>query len=301
MWFIVIALVAAAFFVRPYAPHSLGLAVIVIAWSIGLLKSRRRFFVNRAKRTLETPEGHAFALATLREVSVKSPDPTDASIAEVMVDLGHQRWVPAFVGHVDEAKRVAAFIEAAMRKHGNMGPPASASEPEPPARKRVGITTAPGTPVAKAASRQVPNTPEELRLALQSARDPKGSAERIFCGVLVRGSDAAADAGSYANLLAQVDGESKAPAEWVALTRSDAIKNLEAVVGYELAYGYELLNTAEARFFAEAFVGFFVADAEFFTTPPHLRISGANFDRGVLGMDRDRVGLLWVESDSPGR
>ncbi len=72
-------------------------------------------------------------------------------------------------------------------------------------------------------------------------------------------------------------------------------------MSHELAYGYELLDDASTSALTDELLSCFGESARYFDVPSHVRIPQANFDEGVVVCDATRIGMLWFESDSPGR
>jgi hypothetical protein len=91
------------------------------------------------------------------------------------------------------------------------------------------------------------------------------------------------------------------PPGWTELDVAQARQRIASTIGRELAYGYETMPAATAAALAGDFTALFSRGARYFAHHDSFRISPSNFDYGIAALDGDCVGLLWIESDSPGR
>jgi hypothetical protein len=99
--------------------------------------------------------------------------------------------------------------------------------------------------------------------------------------------------------------------DWVLISRSEALFLLTRVLSQDLAYHSRLLHHETAEALADTFLSFFTEEALYFTNgsyhiPPQrtngntvrgaswIPITRATFDTGVIAIDEDRIGLLWV-------
>lgn len=287
-----------------------------VGWAAWRLRHVERFRVDAKRGLLERPGAPPLEWYSAREVIVKDPEQEAPNIATVMVDLGRQRWVPVYFGHPDAAARVAGFLRNAL-------PRSVSTPPEPPPPKPPLPAPAPDALVIPHAAKHSEDlvqfdsfsgAPARPRIdsvrgihdAALAARRKKAPGERVVI-VIRRFDDAPGEvlgegSGRYLALLQRFERNGPPPKPWLPLTREDARAALGKALGHELAYGYEHLPAAESDALAGDFLRLFDKDIEYFGVPPHVRISaGAQFDTGIVVRDRERVGLCWFESDSPGR
>lgn len=100
------------------------------------------------------------------------------------------------------------------------------------------------------------------------------------------------------------------PADWEWLTREQAKTILENLIWRDMAYGVEVFERKVAEAYAQAFIDQLNPGAVFFSNCDYPEgigedrpsygwqgISAATFDSGVVALDRDRIGILWVEDE----
>jgi hypothetical protein len=189
---------------------------------------------------------------------------------------------------------------AARVEPGRRGLPAAEPVPDTPAAPAV-----PRVPIA-----EVPGRALALAQAIEGARGTWGRAERIICMAIPREAGAAASPPGaalrepYASVLREFDRVSRSgavPSPWRAVARGDVRALLTTAIGTEFAYGHQYVPEPTAASLADELLALFDSEARFFTVPADVRRSRANFDGGLLAIDDHNVGLLWFESDSPGR
>jgi hypothetical protein len=109
----------------------------------------------------------------------------------------------------------------------------------------------------------------------------------------------------YASVLRAFDRSARSgatPNPWREIAPGEVRAALTTAIGKELAYGHQYVPEPAAAGLADQLIALFTSQARFFTVPADVRISrAASFDGGVLALDDHHVGILWFESDSPGR
>ncbi len=83
-----------------------------------------------------------------------------------------------------------------------------------------------------------------------------------------------------------------APSTLRKLGPRDALRAATRVLHEDLAYTALIMSTEVATTLATRFVEHCGGDADFFTSGER-----ATFDSGVIGVSRDRAGVLWVEDE----
>ncbi|RKH10065.1 hypothetical protein D7V97_14785 [Corallococcus sp. CA053C] len=186
------------------------------------------------------------------------------------------RWIPVFVGSLEAVQAVESFVHAAKAK--------------------LQESVKPAAPLA--------STPSELVSAIQRARGPGAEAEHIRC--YVRGRHATDGTGAvpapYEAWLKQLDSLDDAEpvkSPWFELPKAHVRARVVDAIRLELAYGEVLMTPAAAESLAEQFLALFDEEARFFSAKE--RLTDWSFERGIVGRDSTRTGLLWVESDNRGR
>jgi hypothetical protein len=101
---------------------------------------------------------------------------------------------------------------------------------------------------------------------------------------------------------------------WYETTREDAVAILHRILNRDLAYDAVIMHGNKAGRLARQFLACFEADARHFTNgtfhqPPERRseevtvgpgwnpITPATFDTGVVCLDDQRIGILWVQDE----
>ena len=100
--------------------------------------------------------------------------------------------------------------------------------------------------------------------------------------------------------------------KWRELTPERACAALERVLGRDLAYGGQAMNSATAQELSRDFITLFSGRSFFYTNgdfpaPEEYREGGwagswdpvtrATLDTGVVAVDGDHAGLLWIEDE----
>jgi hypothetical protein len=159
----------------------------------------------------------------------------------------------------------------------------------------------------------VPERALALASSIEQARGQWGRAERIICLAMMRSDrQAGLDVASlppqqnayYVSVLLEFDQwfrSGAASPSWRELSADQVHPTLTSVIGKELAYGHQYAPEPAAAALATELMSLFTVKARFFTAPDHVRVSRASFDRGVVAIDDYHAGLVWFESDSPGR
>jgi len=124
--------------------------------------------------------------------------------------------------------------------------------------------------------------------------------------------DSSGDARQVADDVVRMLGFSTLGTKWRELTPESASAALERVLGRDLAYGAETMNSATAHELSREFIMLFTSRSFFYTNgdfpPPEAYRDGgwagswdpvtrATFDTGVVAVDDDQVGLLWIEDE----
>lgn len=96
------------------------------------------------------------------------------------------------------------------------------------------------------------------------------------------------------------------PESWIELDRGRAAKITTRVLHKDLAYDLPTMPFEVAEELALHFLSFFENGATFLTNGEHgvdgnlerwTGLTAATFDTGVIGVDEERVGMLWVEDE----
>ena len=92
---------------------------------------------------------------------------------------------------------------------------------------------------------------------------------------------------------------------WKEIGSSTAREIVSEVIFRDLAYGVSMTTEEHAFCLAEQFLSNFVIEPRFFTNGTHENgrlsnwypISEATFDIGVICLDDQRIGILWVQDE----
>ncbi len=95
--------------------------------------------------------------------------------------------------------------------------------------------------------------------------------------------------------------------QWKEINREEAQKILLLILTKDLAYNTNLMSLSDAKQLLLRFLSFFKADCQFFTNASFNNkysrikswnsITQATFDTGVVIVNTNRIGILWVEDE----
>lgn len=313
-----------------------GLALAFVAWGAYDLWSRTRFRVDHGTGRLELPTGDPIPLDAIHEVSVSDLGQNASGMSQVSVNLGQHRWIPVYVGAPDWAREIEQFIRRARQTRAQRtavrAQQAAQQEPaqqpvaqqqraqpaqQPPAQQppmpQYGVANFVFAEPLVEVPMRVPERALALASAIEQARGQWARAERIVClAMMTLERQAGLDVESlppqqnayYVSVLLEFDQwfrSGAASPSWRELSADQVHPTLAAAIGKELAYGHQYAPEPAAAALAREFMSLFTVKARYFTAPDHVRVSRANFDRGVVAIDDYHAGLVWFESDSPGR
>ena len=120
------------------------------------------------------------------------------------------------------------------------------------------------------------------------------------------------DGRQTADEIARVVGFRPLGTKWRELTRENACVFLERVLGRDLAYDGQAMSPDLAEQLSREFVALFSGRSFYYTngdfpSPEHYREGGwagswdpvtlATFDTGVVAVDGDHAGLVWIEDE----
>ena len=120
------------------------------------------------------------------------------------------------------------------------------------------------------------------------------------------------DTRQIADALVRMGGLRPLGTKWRNLTLENARAALERVLGRDLAYGAQTMSPETAHELSREFVSLFSGSSFFYTNgdfpPPDAYREGgwagswdpitrATFDTGVVAVDGDHAGLLWIEDE----
>ena len=96
---------------------------------------------------------------------------------------------------------------------------------------------------------------------------------------------------------------------WVALEQARACQVASDVLWHDLAYRFEIMDRLQAEELSRDFLTHFAPDARFFSNFASMGaevevlengwnpLTDATFDTGIVVVDQNRVGILWVEDE----
>lgn len=93
---------------------------------------------------------------------------------------------------------------------------------------------------------------------------------------------------------------------WMTVSRQVAIEILLSILTHDLAYRSKMMEISEAMTYANSLLSFYTHKIQFFTNGDLFQdngvqgwnpISKSTFDTGIVIVDEDQIGIVWVEDE----